>query len=61
MFAILKQNQVPKLCLRVLIFAILIWSQNSPNKSLANINEFTVCMLQVNCDTYGCENQPEAE
>ena len=30
------------LCLQVFIFAILRWSQISPNKSLANINEFTV-------------------
>ncbi len=31
-----------ELCLRVFMFAILKRSRNSPNKSLANINEFTV-------------------
>ncbi len=36
---------LPELCLRVFIFAILLWSRKSPNKSLANINEFTVPLL----------------
>ncbi len=31
-----------ELCLQVFMFAILKRSRNSPNKSLANINEFTV-------------------
>ncbi len=31
-----------ELCLLVFMFAILKRSQNSPNKSLTNINEFTV-------------------
>ncbi len=31
-----------ELCLRIFMFVILKRSRNSPNKSLANINEFTV-------------------
>ncbi len=38
---------VPELCLRVFIFAIVIWSRKSPNKSLANIKEFTVICLMI--------------
>ena len=40
--------RVPELCWRLFMLANLMWSRKSPNKFLANINEFTV----------GCPSEP---